>query len=152
MITYIQFFSDSMAATLSNALGAAGFTLPVWGQVTDPATDTDRVEVRVNGTEEVIPGNLTTRVDCTVELVLHTADAANADTAQQTAQRVGDVVLEVLRRPWHRVPLPHPQPGTDAEYDAMPFIVLDLLPEAQNMSTEDGAWRFSADFRAYVQF
>lgn len=152
MITYTQFFTDSMAATLSQALSAAGLSFPVTGQVTDAAADDDRIEVRIVGTEEIIPGNLTLRLDGSIDLMLHTADSANAADAQQKAAQVGGVVLEVLRREWRRVPLPHPQPGTDPAYEADPFLVLDLIADPQSVTCEDGAWHFSTDFRAYVQF
>lgn len=140
-----------MAAVLADALAAAGIHLPVYGQVSDPEAEHDRVEVRCQGTEEVIPGNYTTRLDCSVVLVL-SATAQDAASVEALAAAVGAVVDTVLRRPWRHVPVQDPRPGTDAEYELAPFVVLDLVPEPQTVETGAGAYELRVDFRAYVQF
>ena len=91
MMNYVQFFTDSMAMTLADALSRAGIGLPVYGQVTDPEAEHDRVEVRCNGTEELIPGNYTTRLDCSVVL-LASASANDAAEVEQMAAQVAPVV------------------------------------------------------------
>lgn len=150
-MTYTQFFTDSMAATLADALAHAGISLPVYGQVSDPEAEHDRIEVRCNGTDEVIPGNYTVRLDCSVVLVL-SATAQEAAAVEEVAAAVAPVVNGVLRRPWRNVPLPDPRPETDAEYENAPFIVLDLVAEPANVETEGNGYALQLDFRAYVQF
>ncbi|MBR5887301.1 MAG: hypothetical protein IKZ07_03735 [Akkermansia sp.] len=150
-MTYTQFFTDSIAMTLADALSRAGIGLPVYGQVSDPEAEHDRVEVRCAGTEELIPGNYTTRLDCSVVL-LASASANDAAGVEQMAAQVAPVVNGVLRRPWRHTPLADPRAETDAEYEQAPFIVLDLVPEPANTETEDDSYALQVDFRAYVQF
>lgn len=150
-MTYTQFFTDSMAATLADALAHAGISLPVYGQVSDPEAEHDRVEVRCNGTEEIIPGNYTTRLDCSVVL-LASASANDAAEVEQLAAQVAPVVNGVLRRPWKNTPLLDPRAETDAEYEKAPFIVLDLVAEPANVETDGNSYAMQLDFRAYVQF
>lgn len=150
-MNYTQFFTDSMAATLEDALARAGIGLPVYGQVSDPEAEHDRIEVRCNGTEEVIPGNYTVRLDCSVVL-LASASSNDAEEVEQMAAQVAPVVNGVLHRPWRNVPLPDPRPETDAEYEQAPFIVLDLVAEPANVETEGDGYALQLDFRAYVQF
>lgn len=150
-MTYTQFFTDSIAATLADALAHAGIGLPVYGQVSDPEAEHDRVEVRCNGTEEIIPGNYTTRLDCSVVLVL-SATALDAATVEDTAAQVGAVVNGVLAGEWKNVPLRDPRPVTDEEYEKAPFIVLDLVAEPQNTELEETCYAMQVGFRAYVQF
>lgn len=151
MMNYVQFFTDSMAMTLADALAHAGVELPVYGQVSDPEAEHDRVEVRCNGTEELIPGNYTTRLDCSVVL-LASASANDAAEVEQMAAQVAPVVNGVLNRPWKHVPLADPRAETDAEYEKAPFIVLDLVAEPANTETEGDSYALQLDFRAYVQF
>ena len=87
MMNYVQFFTDSMAMTLADALSRAGIGLPVYGQVTDPEAEHDRVEVRCNGTEEIIPGNYTTRLVCSVVLLGSAACWCGEMQAQRHGQR-----------------------------------------------------------------
>ena len=147
-MTYTQFFTDSIAATLADALAHAGIGLPVYGQVSDQH---DRVEVRCNGTEEIIPGNYTTRLDCSVVL-LASASANDAAEVEQLAAQVAPVVNAVLHRPWKNTPLLDPRAETDAEYEKAPFIVLDLVAEPANVETDGNSYAMQLDFRAYVQF
>lgn len=150
-MTYTQFFTDSIAATLADALAQAGIDLPVYGQVSDPEAEHDRIEVRCNSTEELIPGNYTTRLDCSVVL-LASASANDAAEVEQLAAQVAPVVNGVLNRPWKRVPLLDPRAETDAEYAKSPFIVLDLVAEPANVETDGNSYAMQMDFRAYVQF
>ena len=150
-MTYTQFFTDSIAATLADALAHAGISLPVYGQVSDPEAEHDRVEVRCNGTEEIIPGNYTTRLDCSVVL-LASASANDAAEVEQLAATVAPVVNGVLHRPWKNTPLLDPRAETDAEYEKAPFIVLDLVAEPANVETDGNSYAMQLDFRAYVQF
>lgn len=150
-MNYTQFFTDSIAATLQGALAHAGISLPVYGQVSDPEEEHDRLEVRCNGAEEIIPGNYTTRLDCSVVLLL-SAGTNTAAEVEQLAADITPVVNGVLRRPWKHTPLADPRPQTDAEYEQNPFIVLDLVPEPANTETEENGYAMQLDFRAYVQF
>ena len=150
-MTYTQFFTDSMAATLADALAHAGIGLPVYGQVSDPEAEHDRIEVRCNSTEEIIPGNYTTRLDCSVVL-LASASANDAAGVEQMAATVAPVVNGVLQRPWKNTPLLDPRAETDAEYEKAPFIVLDLVAEPANVETDGNSYAMQLDFRAYVQF
>lgn len=150
-MTYTQFFTDSIAATLADALAHAGISLPVYGQVSDPEAEHDRVEIRCTGTEEIIPGNYTTRLDCSVVL-LASASANDAAEVEQLAATVAPVVNEVLHRPWKNTPLADPRAETDAEYEKAPFIVLDLVAEPANVETDGNSYAMQLDFRAYVQF
>lgn len=150
-MTYTQFFTDSIAATLADALVHAGISLPVYGQVSDPEAEHDRVEVRCNSTEELIPGNYTTRLDCSVVL-LASASANDAEEVEQMAAQVAPVVNRVLHRPWKNTPLLDPRPETDEEYEKAPFVVLDLVAEPANVETDGNSYAMQLDFRAYVQF
>lgn len=150
-MTYTQFFTDSIAATLADALAHAGISLPVYGQVSDPEAEHDRVEIRCNGTEEIIPGNYTTRLDCSVVL-LASASANDAAEVKQLAATVAPVVNGVLHRPWKNTPLADPRAETDVEYEKEPFIVLNLVAEPANTETDGTSYAMQLDFRAYVQF
>lgn len=150
-MNYTQFFTDSIAMTLEDALAHEGIGLPVYGQVSDPEAEHDRVEIRCTGTEEIIPGNYTTRLDCSVVL-LASASANDAAEVEQLAATVAPVVNEVLHRPWKNTPLADPRAETDAEYEKMPFIVLDLVAEPANVEADGNSYAMQLDFRAYVQF
>lgn len=150
-MTYTQFFTDSIAMTLADALEQAGIGLPVYGQVSDPEAEHDRVEVRCTGTEEIIPGNYTTRLDCSVVLLV-SASTNDAAEVEQLSARIAPVVNGVLRRPWKNTPLLDPRAETDAEYEKAPFIVLDLVAEPANTETDGNSYAMQLDFRAYVQF
>lgn len=161
-MNYTQFFTDSIAMTLADALAHAGISLPVYGQVSDPEAEHDRIEVRCTGTEEIIPGNYTTRLDCSVVL-LASASANDAAEVEQLAATVAPVVNEVLHRPpaaaygsgvtsWKNTPLADPRAETDAEYEKEPFIVIDLVAEPANVETDGNSYAMQMDFRAYVQF
>ena len=106
-MTCTQFFTDSIAATLADALAHAGIGLPVYGQVSDPEAEHDRIEVRCTGTEEIIPGNYTTRLDCSVVLLV-SASANDTEEVEQMAARVAPVVNKALNRPWKNTPLADP--------------------------------------------
>lgn len=165
-MNYTQFFTDSIAMTLADALAHAGIGLPVYGQVSAPEAEHDRVEMRCSGTEELIPGNYTMRLDCSVVLLV-SARANDAAEVEQLAAQVGTVVNGVLNRPWKNTPLLDPRAETrlrvsqrslapprqaDAEYEQTPFIVLDLVPEPANVETDGHSYAMQVDFRAYVQF
>lgn len=161
-MTYTQFFTDSIAATLADALAREGIGLPVYGQVSDPEAEHDRVEVRCTGTEELIPGNYTMRLDCNVVLLV-SSSTNDAEEVEQMAARVAPVVNKALNRPpaaaygsgvtsWKNVPLRDPRAETDAEYEKAPFIVLDLVAEPANVETDGNSYAMQLDFRAYVQF
>lgn len=150
-MTYTQFFTDSIAMTLADALEQAGIGLPVYGQVSDPEAEHDRIEVRCSGTEEIIPGNYTTRLDCSVVLVV-SASANDTEDVEELAAQVAPVVNGVLHRPWKHVPLEDPRAETHAEYEKAPFIVLDLVAEPANTETDGNSYAMPLDFRAYVQF
>ena len=156
-MNYTQFFTDSIAMTLADALAHAGIGLPVYGQVSDPEAEHDRVEMRCSGTEELIPGNYTMRLDCSVVLLV-SARANDAAAVEQLAAQVGKVVNGVLNRPWKNTPLPPPPSYGVAsaaeleEYNAAPFIVLALVPEPANVETDGHSYAMQVDFRAYVQF
>ena len=137
--------------TLADALAHAGISLPVYGQVSDPEAEHDRVEIRCTGTEEIIPGNYTTRLDCSVVL-LASASANDAAEVEQLAAAVAPVVNGALHRPWKNTPLADPRAETDAEYEKAPFIVLDLVAEPANVETDGNSYAMQLDFRAYVQF
>ncbi len=161
-MTYTQFFTDSIAMTLADALAHEGIGLPVYGQVSDPEAEHDRVEVRCNSTEEIIPGNYTTRLDCSVVLLV-SASANSTEEVEKLAARLTPVVNGVLNRPpaaaygsgvtsWKNVPLRDPRAETDAEYEKAPFIVLDLVVEPANTESDGTSYAMQLDFRAYVQF
>ena len=154
---YTQFFTDSFAMMLADALAHAGIGLPVYGQVSDPEAEHDRIEVRCTGTEEMIPGNYTTRLDCSVVLLV-SASANDSEEVEQMAAQVAPVVNGVFHRPWKNTPLPPPPSYGVAsaaeleEYNAAPFIVLDLVAEPANTETDGTSYAMQLDFRAYVQF
>ncbi len=150
-MTYTQFFTDSIAMTLADALAHEGIGLPVYGQVSDPEAEHDRIEVRCTGTEEIIPGNYTTRLDCSVVLLV-SASANDTEEVERMAARVAPVVNKALNRPWKNTPLADPRADTDAEYEKAPFIVLDLVAEPANTETDGTSYAMQLDFRAYVQF
>ena len=150
-MNYTQFFTDSIAMTLADALAHAGIGLPVYGQVNAPEAEHDRVEMRCSGMEELIPGNYTMRLDCSVVLLV-SARANDAAEVEQLAAQVGAVVNGVLNRPWKNTPLADPRAEGDAEYEQNPFIVLDLVPEPANVETDGNSYAMQLDFRAYVQF
>ena len=150
-MNYTQFFTDSIAMTLEDALAHEGIGLPVYGQVSDPEAEHDRVEIRCTGTEEIIPGNYTTRLDCSVVLVV-SASANDAAEVEQLAATVAPVVNKALNRPWKNTPLADPRAETDAEYEKEPFIVLDLVAEPANVEADGNSYAMQLDFRAYVQF
>lgn len=150
-MTSTQFFTDSIAATLADALSEMGISLPVYGQISEPEAEHDRIEVRCSSTEEIIPGNFTTRLDCQAVLVL-SATSNDAWNVTSKGMRIASVVRSVLGRDWRGKPLRDPRPETDAEYAAAPFIVLDLVPAATAVDTSTGGYELQAEFRAYVQF
>lgn len=150
-MNYTQFFTDSIAMTLADALAHEGICLPVYGQVSDPEAEHDRIEVRCTGTEEIIPGNYTTRLDCSVVLLV-SASANDTEEVERMAARVAPVVNKALNRPWKNTPLADPRAETDAEYEKAPFIVLDLVAEPANTETDGTSYAMQLDFRAYVQF
>lgn len=156
-MNYTQFFTDSIAATLQDALAHAGIGLPVYGQVSDPEAEHDRIEVRCSGTEEIIPGNYTMRLDCNVVLLV-SASTNDAAEVEHLASRIAPVVNGVLNRHWKNTPLPPPPSYGVAsaaeleEYNAAPFILLDLAAEPANMETDGNSYAMHLDFRAYVQF
>lgn len=145
-----------MAAFLGQRLRAAGVTLPVVGQVNDPVTDSERLEVRCDNAEEIIAGNHTVRLDCQVVMPASAIARSAAETERQLAA-VGTVCHVALRegydgRGWKHQPLAHPQPGTDAEYEAEPFIVLDIFSDAAALEAESDGYKAVLGFKAYVQF
>lgn len=140
-----------MAATIEEALSRAGVDLPVYGQINDPEAEHDRVEVRCDSMEEVIPGNYTMQLNCSVVLMV-SATATDSREVLDVCKLVGKVVRDVLMRPWRYVPLADPRSETDAEYEQNPYIVLDLVAEPANVSVTESGYELQADFRAYVQF
>lgn len=167
-MTCTQFFTDSIAATLADALAHEGVGLPVYGQVSDPEAEHDRIEVRCTSIEEIIPGNYTMRLDCSVVLLV-SASANDTEEVEQMAARVAPVVKGVMNGEWKNVPLSPPpsygvptsagayaETGASAaeleEYNAAPFIVLDLVTEPANVETDGNSYAMQMNFRAYVQF
>ena len=145
-----RFFTESISELIQRVLEERGIGLPVWGQVLDPETPCERIEVRCDAVEEVIPGNYTVRVDCSVVLLL---DAARpAAEAAALAARVSECARSVLERDWHNKPLPAPEAEVDEEYEAEPFIVLGLVAAVENVAPEGNEFAWRIDFRAYVQF
>lgn len=150
-MNHTQFFTDSLAATLSAALHAdAVRDVPVVGQITDPAPEHMRLEVQVLNAEEIIPGNETYRLDG--QITLNLAAAQSAAEIETTLARVSPPVRAALLAPWRRRSLPHPLPGSDPQYEEAPFIVLDLIPNLQAPETDTFGYTAILAFRAYVQF
>lgn len=146
-----QFFTDSMALELREALAGSGIELPVVGQVSEPDADGLRLEVRCEGAEDLIPGNYTVRLDC--QLVLHFADVGmTADEVEGMLAAVGMVCRQVLREPWEYRVLRDPRPGRDEEYEAAPYLVLGIVPELQPVEVSGAAYVGVLGFRAFVQF
>ncbi len=148
-----QFFTDAIAAELRPALLEAGITLPVVGQVTDATPEGPRLEVRCEAAEEIVPGNYTMRLDCHLALTgLHAAEGE--EETEGLLYRVADACWPVLseRARWKNRELPHPCPGSDPEYDAAPFIVLDLIAAPDVLNTEELTYVSTLSFRAFVQF
>lgn len=148
-----QFFTDAIAAELRPALLEAGIALPVVGQVTDAAPEGPRLEVCCEAAEEVVPGNYTMRLDCHLSLTgLHAAE--REEETEALLYRVADACWPTLaaREGWKNRDLPHPVPGSDPEYEAAPFIVLDLIAAPDVLKTEDLTYVGVLSFRAYVQF
>lgn len=150
-MTHTQFFTDSIAKEIAASAAAAGLELPVYGQISDAEAEHDRIEVRCESTEEVIPGNYTTRLDCSVVLVL-SATAHSANEIEALAADVGECIMRVLGRDWRWAPLADPREESEAEYEAAPFIVLDLVPNPANVEAAGDTYEMRMDFRAYVQF
>lgn len=151
----VQFLTDSMAGLMASALLTAGLELPVYGQVNEPLEEHDRLEVRCTGVEELIPGNYTMRVDCAA--VFHIAAGVHAATEVEVeAAAVGEAVRSVLLRDWKNKPLPWPDAIMDeearAEYELLPFIVLDIVAEPQAVEVSGSQYEWATGFRVYVQF
>lgn len=151
----VQFLTDSMAGLIASALLSEGLELPVYGQVNDPVAEHDRLEVRCTGVDEIIPGNYTMRVDC--EAVLHMGAGVNdAGEVEAAAAAVGAAVRSVLMRDWKNKPLPWPDALIDeqerAEYELMPFVVLDIVAEPQAAEVGGSQYEWATGFRVYVQF
>lgn len=146
-----QFFTDSMALALRRELERRGIDVPVVGQINEPEPEGVRLEVRCEGSEEIIPGNQTYRLDCQVVLNL----SASSMTAAEIERMMEDVSMacgETLGADWRHVPVEDPRGGEDAEYNASPFIVLDLITELQAPETNGTQYLGMLAFRAYVQF
>lgn len=150
-MNHTQFFTDSLAGVLAAALGAAGISLPVYGQIHDAEAPHNRIEVRCNGVDEIIPGNATARLDGSIVLLLHAT--VSAKEAERTAADVA-AVLETALAPerWRKYPLPLPPAVQDAEYTAAPFIVLELCTAPAGAETAGQFYALAVDYRAYVQF
>lgn len=151
----VQFFTECIARKVSAALEAAGIDVPVYAQVNEAEAEHDRVEVRCDGVSEVIPGNYTMRLDCSVVYVAGVARsfaAAHVDAAAA----VGECVRGVLSSHWHRVALEWPEgygsEEEEAEYALFPFVVLDLFAEPGALDAGSGEYEWQCEFRAYVQF
>lgn len=145
-----QFFTDALAAMLASELAAAGIDLLVRGAVTPPSRHGDRLDVVVTGVDDLIPGNYTVKI--TGLLLLHVAEVVDAVKVERRVAEVGDVVRGVLCSNWRHRPLPHPVPGSDPEYDAEPFLVLDLVAAPQHIDVAANGYQAQQEFRAYVQF
>ncbi len=151
----VQFLTDSMAGLLAVACEAAGVDIPVYGQVNEPIEELDRLEVRCDGVDEIIPGNYTMRVDC--RAVLHLGAAVNdAAEVEAKAAAVGAAVRGVLLRDWKNKPLPWPDVLEDEEerreYELLPYVVLDLLAEPDDITASGSEYEWATRFRVYVQF
>lgn len=150
-MNHTQFFTDSLALTLSEALHAAGVRdVPVVGQINTPEPEHMRVEVQVLDTEEIIPGNETYKLEGQVALNL---PGARPDEEQEALlDRISAPMRNALLQPWRRRPLRDPRRGTDLQYEAAPFIVLDMIPNLQPPETDTNGYVALLAFRAYVQF
>lgn len=147
-----EFFTKTVARELSRGLACAGVSLPVRGQVSDAEPADDCLEVRVDDVEEVIAGNYTVRLDGSVVLTLR-ATANNPWAVLYTVRRVRDVACEVMAPGrWKRRALVHPGPYLDEEYEAAPYVVLEMVSQPGNVVVGDVGYEFSIGFRAYVQF
>ena len=151
----VQFLTDSFAGLMASALITAGVDIPVYGQVNEPLEEHDRLEIRCEGVDEIIPGNYTMRVDCSAVLHLGAAVQAAEDIEAYAAQ-VGEAVRSVLQRDWKNKPLPWPDnvlaEDERREYELLPFIVLDLLAEPQAVVAGGSQYEWATGFRVYVQF
>lgn len=147
-----EFFTITVARELARGLACAGVSLPVRGQVEDAAPDDDGLEVRVDEVEEVITGNYTVRLDGSVVLTLR-ATGNDRVAVLDTARRVRDVACEVMAPGrWKRRALEPLGPYLDEEYEAAPYVVLELVSQPGNVEVGDVGYEFSIGFRAYVQF
>lgn len=147
----VQFFTDSIAMTLRAELTARGITLPVVGAVTDPEPEGERLEVRCESCEELIPGNATVRLDCQLGLNL-AASCMTAEEIEAELAAVGEACMAVLRQSWRGRALDDPRGGDDEEYQAAPFLVLEMVPEVAVPEVNGASYEGVLAFRAYVQF
>ena len=151
----VQFLTDSMASLMAAELLSAGQDIPVYGQVNEPMEEHDRLEVRCEGVDELIPGNYTLRVDCRAVLHLGAAQHEAAEI-EAAAAVIGDAVRGVLLRDWKNKPLPWPDSmlaeEERLEYELMPFVVLDLLAEPADVDAGGSQYEWATRFRVYVQF
>lgn len=151
----VRFFTECIARKVSAALEAAGVDVPVYAQVNELEAEHDRVEVRCEGVSEIIPGNYTMRLDCSV---VYVSGAARVLAEEQVtrAEAVGACVRGVLSSHWHRVALEWPEgygsEEEEAEYALFPFVVLDLFAEPGALDAGSGEYEWQCEFRAYVQF
>ena len=95
----IEFFTESLAQLVGDSMQEHGVDLPVYGLVNDPEAEHDRVEVRVDGVDELIPGNFTMRIDGSVVLMCGAAGMSDAEHSE-VATAVGAAVRAVMMRDW----------------------------------------------------
>lgn len=145
-----QILTDSLAMLVRGEVRAAGVELPVVGEINDPEAEHARVEIRVESTEEIIPGNETYRVDGII--ALRVPSHIPAEEAEGALARVTAPVRRALARDWRRYALPDPRGTADADYAARPYLVLALIPTVQTLEEDGTAYRGIVGWRAYVQF
>lgn len=147
-----QFFTDSLAGLLRARLSAAGIRgVDAVGSISNPQAEGPRVEVQVTSSDEMIPGNHTHRLDCQMACAGLSA-AEDEGRVEVLLERVSAVAMELLLEPWVNRDLPAPPGCQDAEYEAQPFVVLQLIAGLQPMETQDAGYEAVLPFRAYVQF
>ena len=144
-----KIFADALASELAESLGAVGVELPVYGLLNDPEASGDRIEVRVDGVEELIPGNHTVRLDGEVVLLLGCMQRSEQELMELAGTVSGAVRGVVMVRQKYE---PLKVEGAGAEYDAQPFLLLYMCPKESELAVEDEQWKWELRYSAFVQF
>ena len=144
-----KIFADALASELEEALVEVGVELPVYGLLNDPEAIGDRIEVRVDGVEELIPGNHTVRLDGEVSLMMGCMGRDEKELFE-VAGKVSAAVRRVMAVRKKYSPLE--VEGAGEEYEAAPFLLLYLCPKESELTVEDELWKWELRYSAFIQF